>query len=372
MSATKPTLEQLYSDPSTGLSRGSFLAAAKRAGYSNKESVAFYRAQSTTQVHVMPQRHFHGIVGPPHSWQIDLSFYESYSGLPANSGKRGILLAVEVTTRYMWGRAFRTKSPEELAPLLAELLAEHTVRTVTLDDGTEWRGAVAALFERNNVTVYKSAREGATARIERANRTLREKISRLFEATQSHAWVGSLQKLIESHNTTPSRTTLGYTPREALADSEKAALIRSADAAKATAGLAARAVLTDGTKVRTALSKNMLEKKTGPRFSSEIKTVERDGQHGLLLRVRGADGKLERRKYGAYELQVVHDSPAVPAVPVAAAAAFGRSLAARVDVPAVRREKRASELRAREGIVAENVVAGPRRTRGQLPARLRD
>jgi IS30 family transposase len=194
------SLEQIFADPSRGLSRGSFLSSAKLAGYTTKDALAHYERESSAQVHKTSRQPFHSIVNPKDSWQMDLMFLEDYKDLPANRGKKGILCCIEGTSRYAWCRPFAKKDAKTIAGLLGEFIDEHSISSITSDDGPEFAGVVKDLFERNNIKHYKSARMNITAKVERFNRTLRNKLSRWFELSKSHSWVAVLPDIIVNYN----------------------------------------------------------------------------------------------------------------------------------------------------------------------------
>lgn len=356
-------MEAIYRDPARGLNRGAFVSAAKAAGFSAREATDHYEREAAAQQHRRTATAYHSIVAEPGSWAVDLTFYPDYATLPANRKREGILVALEQTSRFAWCRPFRRKTPEEMAPLLAELIREYDVRSVTTDDGNEFKGAVRALFERHKIAHYASSRKGATARVERFNRTLREKISRWFAVSGTHAWVDVLPELVAAHNKTPSKPLQGRTPAAVLSDPDLAAEVRSFDSLRGVRGMQARNALPSGTRVRTALSKARFDKKSGPSWSEDVAVVEPHGDD-LLLRVRRSNGLLDRRHYAANELLRVPDGTIERR---SAAARVGR-----VDVPAARRTKRRDQLLARESMDSRAIVVGPRLTRGALPARLRD
>ena len=361
------TLEQIYIDPERGLNKATFIKSARVAGFTSGEANKHYARELAARVHQRTTRNQHSIVAGPGQWAADLTFYPDYSGLPANRKKEGILVCIEQTSRFAFCRPFHSKSPEELAPLFAELLREHkgAVHSIATDAGNEFKGAVRELFDKHSVKHFASDRKGATSRVERFNRTLREKISRWFTASGTHAWVDVLPKLVAAHNNTPSRVLLGWTPQEVLDDIAKALSVRTHDAERSSPADAARHAIAEGAQVRTALEHTRFAKKSGPRWSSDVGTVEYDtaGSDKLLLRVRGPDGKLLRRRYAIWELLPEANSVVSRSEPAAAA---------RVDVPAVRRKKAAAHLLRRESMDADAIVTGPRSSRGVLPQRFRE
>ena len=365
-------LKAIFRDPEKGLSRGAFLASAKKAGYSAKDATEHYNHESTAQIHRFTKPKYHSIVARPNSWAVDLTFYNDYSSLPANKQKIGILVCLEQTSRFAFCRPFRTKSPEELAPLLKQLIKEHKVSFVVTDDGNEWKSDVAKLFAQNDIQHYATSRKGATSRVERFNRTLREKIERWFSASGTHAWVSILPKLVASHNNAPSRVLLGHTPVEVLNNPTLDYEVRKNDLSRGEQALEERESFEDGVQVRTSLEKTRFDKKSGQKWSPDIKIVENDPENRYLLRVRNQEGKLDRRRYAAWELQQVPEDTISGSVGVAPTDPSKAVLGDTVDIPKVRKAKKAKQLLNRESISHSAIVSGPRSSRGRTPSRLLD
>ena len=358
------TLSDIFKNPLTGLSRGLFITSARAAGHTKAAATEFYNQQSTSQIHRVVKPVFNTIVARPGSWAIDLTFYNDYAGLPANRKKTGILVCLEQTSRFIFARPIRTKSPEEIAPLLAELFAtKHPVTNFCSDDGTEWQGAVAELFKKHGVDHYASARKGATARVERFNRTLRDKIARWFTQSGTHAWVDVLPQLIEGHNTTPSRVLNGYTPLQVISNPQLMAEVNGSDSMHNMAAAEVNETFAIGDRVRTLIKKNLFDKKTGARWSAKIKTIH--SHDGTLFRVLGSSGAVEKRRFAGWELMKANDEPEETIDETVVTDQV-------VDIPAVRKNKRVKYQLAREQIDSSNVVDKARASRGRLPARFRD
>ena len=64
-----------------------------------------------------------------------------------------ILVCVNVFDRYMYARPLMSKSPEDVAPRLHEILVEaiKTSQFISSDNGAEFGGAVAKLLLKANV-----------------------------------------------------------------------------------------------------------------------------------------------------------------------------------------------------------------------------
>lgn len=373
------TLLEIFKDPQTGLSRAVFFNSALKAGFTRREILDFYNAQPVTQIHKRIEPVFNSIVANPGSWAVDITYYNDYAGIPGNLKKTGILTAIEQTARFAWARPINSKSPIELRPLFLELINHmdkigHPINTIISDDGVEWRGSVSKLFKDNNIKHFPSARKGATARIERFNRTLREDISRYFtrktlDGSSNMVWVNVLQKIIDGHNNTPSKVTLGYTPQQVLSDPYKMDEVRENDRLR---GLPAQKDrienIAEGATVRILLNKGTFDKKSGAKWSTDLYKVEfKKSLFSVLMRARNTrTGKLHKRSFANWELQVI---PQVTTTPVAQTTPY---FSIERFIKQKRKADAVKHLLNREGIDTSAIIIEPRRTRGVLPARLRD
>eukprot|EP00732_Lithocolla_globosa_P000388 Lithocolla_globosa_v1_NODE_115_length_6172_cov_14.462155.p6 type:complete len:155 gc:universal NODE_115_length_6172_cov_14.462155:2955-2491(-) len=134
------TLAQLYYSPKTGF-RG--LSELQRlSGRSTAEIKAFLDKQEVHQLHRRQgKRNYYPITGPAGTYQMDLTFFDQYSG--QNSGYKIILTAIEVSTRRGYAKPLKSKSAKPILEATKEIIkeaAKYTPFTVVgTDQGSEFK-----------------------------------------------------------------------------------------------------------------------------------------------------------------------------------------------------------------------------------------
>ena len=230
------------------------------------------------EMHAPPPRRpriFAPIVGPPGLYQGDLFFLERYAR--QNRQKRGILLLIEVATRYAYARPFRLKSetPRLLSEILQQAQADgRPVRVLETDAGTEFKGG-ATVRELDDVGARLFTVDPAgngTGIVERANRTFRGLIERHFTSTGGYNWVDALPDIVRGYNEHKHRALKGFSPATMTPGQvAKLRIIAKKRAEDYTEGQAARIEI--GDMVRTLRKKSPLEKGATPNWSADVSEV---------------------------------------------------------------------------------------------------
>ena len=193
------------------------------------ESVArdWLEKQALWQIYVPPPRYIprpHWVVGKPNQvHQADLLF------LPHDTVRRKTYryapVVVDVASRYKDAEALTSKDSGEVARAFERIYARRLKwpKTLMVDPGREFMGSVTHLMDKHQVDVQRSkaGNHRAQAFVERANRTLGEKLfshqyaQEMVSDVRSRVWVKRLPAIMKTLNSEPTRIT-GKEPDEAL------------------------------------------------------------------------------------------------------------------------------------------------------------
>jgi hypothetical protein len=159
------------------------------------------------------------VSGIDHQWDVDLIDMSRYRG--KNDGYTFIFLATDILSHYVWTRALKNKSAAELVKTFKSVFDEgRRPQQIRTDRGTEFRNAlVKQLLKEEHVHHFLTNNLEKANYAERANRTLKLKISRYFTHRNTHRWIDVLQDITSSYNNTYHRT-IKMKPSEVTEDNQ--------------------------------------------------------------------------------------------------------------------------------------------------------
>ena len=149
--------------------------------------------------------------------QMDLIDMQEYKR--QNDGYAFILIVIDCFTRFIWHVPLKDKRATTIKASLEELYTAEAPLPlrVQTDRGKEFIAAlVKEWFEQHGIHFFTTQGTGfKCAYVERANRTLKYKMFRVFAKNGSYRWIGQMIKdLISSYNKSYHRM-IGMTPEEA-------------------------------------------------------------------------------------------------------------------------------------------------------------
>lgn len=152
-----------------------------------------------------PRRHV-TLKGMQDLYQADLVEMQPYSR--QNKGFRYILTMINCFTKFAFAIPLKDKTMVEVVKALEPILAKNKMKHLQTDDGKEWFNKdVNALVEKYKINHYATFSELKASIVERFNRTLKERMWKLFTARGKYEWVSILQDIVNQYNSSVHRTT---------------------------------------------------------------------------------------------------------------------------------------------------------------------
>ena len=191
-----------------------FLEARKRnAKITRKDVLDFLHTTPTYTIYRPAQRKFKRLAtiasGLHSDWQVDLAIFDSLR--KNNDGNKYLLVAVDVLSRKMFTAPAYSKSQKHMIPAFDELFRKSGVKPhkIYSDRGLEFQSrAMLEYFKQNGILKHVVYSDDIHASIvERANRTIKDRLYRYFHQSNTHRWVDVVDKIVNSINNTPNRTT---------------------------------------------------------------------------------------------------------------------------------------------------------------------
>jgi hypothetical protein len=141
----------------------------------------------------------------PYSFQIDLTFFPRYA--TRNKNYSVLFTAINVNSRYAYAYKGKNKSMSTILEFM-EKMEQHTpINSITCDEGTEFNNKKFLSFcNSNNITIYfvkgDSHKLGI---INRFHRTLKDKLTKYFIASNSVNWIEVIDIIVYNYNHTVNR-----------------------------------------------------------------------------------------------------------------------------------------------------------------------
>lgn len=262
-----------------------FLEAHRRNPKITRSEVKEYLQSEDTYTIYKPKRNrfprLKTIPSGLHSdWQTDLAIFDSLR--KNNDGHKYLLVAIDVLSRKIITAPVLTKSPMHMIPAFELLFKKAKVlpHKIYSDRGLEFQSRqMLDYFESKGIQKHVIFSDDIHAgAVERANRTIKGRLYRYFHQQKTHRWVDVIDRIVDSINASPNRTT-GVEPNKF--DYRNAESIRTrvyGEHPYTEAAQDSKPKYKKGDIVRISKSKGVFSKGYHPNFTKElfrIKTVRK-------------------------------------------------------------------------------------------------
>lgn len=275
--------------------------ARQRDGKISRRMVKDYLAgQNVYTLHrpaVRKYRHMSTLTAGLHTeWQADLAVFDKLGR--ENGGYKYLLVCIDTLSRMLFVEPVKSKHAEKMIEAFKKLFARADVipwKLIT-DEGKEFTAKrVQEYFksiEMEHFSIYTSPKFHA-GMAERANRSIKERLYRLFTERRTQKWVDVVQKIVEAINRSPNSSIGGMRPMDVTY--ENAEKLRLFLKNKAINGEGRRrSHFNVGDRVRIEKYKHVFQKGYLPNFTSEIFIVDhvrRVPYQPVTYRIRDQQGE---------------------------------------------------------------------------------
>ena len=149
----------------------------------------------------------------PYSFQIDLTFFPRYK--KQNDNNYVLFTAININTRYAYAYYSNNKNMKTILKMISDMEKKTIINSITVDKGSEFLNKEFIKFcEDNEISVFFVKGDGhKLGIINRFHRTLKDKLTKHFNATDSVRWVDVIDKIIDNYNNTVNRS-IGHAPKQ--------------------------------------------------------------------------------------------------------------------------------------------------------------
>jgi transposase-like protein len=260
-------IRDAYYDPSIGfIGANALYKKLKNQGITMKDIKTFMKNQEVVQRNKKNTQKLNSFIPrmPLQEFQVDLIYIEH----PHLNQARYALCAIDAFSKKADVVLMKQKNENETSDALMTIFERMgTPEVLFSDEGAEFDNKkVITLCKRLGIKQVFTFTHATM--IERFNRTLKERINKYLQSTNSKTITNVLPKIIDSYNNT-FHSTIGMTPNEVNDETKHIAqinIIRNATLRKVTP-------LKVGQKVRVQLKPKSFVKGYKPKFSSTIHTI---------------------------------------------------------------------------------------------------
>ena len=204
-----------------------------------------------------------------------------------NKGYKYLFILIDVFSRYIDAIPLKNKSIKETTHALQLIIDYNKIKpNVIMSDsdssflGKEFQDLLKSLNIKHDTVVLDNHR--ALGIVDRACRTIRERLTKIFIANQNTEWVDLIADVIFQINNSPNRGILNFTPLQVLQDKHAQEVIFELNSQKASRNqeLRENRETKVGDFVRLKIKSH---KGTEPRWSKRLYQVESKNGKRLLL-----------------------------------------------------------------------------------------
>jgi len=187
-----------------------------------KHVVGFLRAQKPYTKH----QQYRGVKKYRKVWapdaryliQMDLLDFRNYTR--QNDGYNYILCAINAFTKKLWTFPLKRKSADEVHNAVFYFLMRERPIHIQTDQGTEFINATLARTEGlmdPPIKHYHTWSIKKASIVERVQRTLRNRLGKIWELNGNHRWIDALPQITASYNNSKHRS-IGMKPNDVTAE----------------------------------------------------------------------------------------------------------------------------------------------------------
>ena len=142
-------------------------------------------------------------------WQIDLLQIDMYS--KHNNNYKFLLIVIDCFSKFVWCKPLKTKSAQEVTDAFESVLKENNGKrkpnNLQTDQGREFFNIkFQHLMKKYEINHYHTYSKKKASIVERAIRTIKEKLFKFFSLNGSYRWRNIINDLITNYNNTVHHT----------------------------------------------------------------------------------------------------------------------------------------------------------------------
>ena len=139
-------------------------------------------------------------------WQADTLYMKDFA--VNNKQHAYCLVVIDVFSRFVFAEPLKTLTAKESAEAFGRILVrtQRKPKLLYTDDGNEYKGAFLSLLKKHDIRKVVARSWVKASMVERANRTLKERIMRYMQHSYKYKWTVQLQAIVDDINNSVNRS----------------------------------------------------------------------------------------------------------------------------------------------------------------------
>ncbi|KAF2888489.1 hypothetical protein ILUMI_17684, partial [Ignelater luminosus] len=230
-------------------------------------------------------------------FQMDLAEFIPYA--KGNKNYRYILMMINCYSKYLSARPLKTKNGEEVTKVVSNIFKEEEnsiPKNMQTDHGKEfYNSSLKKLMKEHEINHYSTFSNIKAGIIERAIRTIKNRLYKEFSLRGEYKWYDILQKVVSAYNQSKHRT-IGMAPINVKPNTKLSVY----DNLK----IIGKSKLNVGDMVRISKYKGVFEKGFTPNWSVELfKIVKKQLTNPVTFLIEDANSTPISGSFYEFELQ---------------------------------------------------------------------
>ena len=141
----------------------------------------------------------------PYSFQLDLTFFPRYK--KQNKNIYVLYTAININTRFAYAYYSKDKESKTILDLLKKQAEKTIINSITCDEGTEFKNSDFIKYcQENEIKLFFVKNDShKMGIINRFHRTLKEKLTLHFSASNTVKWVDVIDEIVHNYNHSVNR-----------------------------------------------------------------------------------------------------------------------------------------------------------------------
>ena len=138
-------------------------------------------------------------------WAADLVEMQRFSDW--NKGIKYLLMVIDVFSKFGWIEPLENKKGETVASAFEKIFKCRQPRLLWTYKGKEFfNKSVKQLLSRKNIKLYSTENEEESSVVERFNRTIKQKMWKMFSANNNTVYFDKIDELLKNYNSSFHRS----------------------------------------------------------------------------------------------------------------------------------------------------------------------
>ena len=228
----------------------------------------------------------------PYSFQIDLTFFPRYK--KQNNNYYVLFTAIEINSRFAYAYYSKDKEMNTILDFLKKMENKTVINAITCDEGLEFKNTEFKKFcEDKEITLYFVKSDShKLGIINRFHRTIKDKLTKYFIATDSVKWTDAIDDIVYNYNHSINRG-IGIEPYKVNSFIENEIITKKREQTQEIDEK--EKIIKVGDKCRILITSNVYDDKQMPKYSNKIYEIIKLSKNSVYVMDKDKELKVKKK-----------------------------------------------------------------------------